>query len=178
MYLLWCEQHQSLDQSVFQRCLNRLDPLEYKQLLKALDLLEPDERIEIKIFNMLLKLREYKSLLLRLFLCLLSIIYLSEADPQLGFRNRLLDGWWLEFWETILLAAGDVERNPGPRRMIGMTKVTETLTSTVYDNNYYYYFQMKSFARLTIKFLVRKAHSVPSTLTCTYLNVQSNAHNT
>ena len=37
-----------------------------------------------------------------------------------GFKNLLLDGWWLEFWEIILLAAGDVERNPGPRRMTGI----------------------------------------------------------
>ena len=64
---------------------------------------------------------EYESLLQRLlllFVCLLSI-YLSEADPQGGFKNLLLDGWWLEFWEIILLAAGDVERNPGPTFMTG-----------------------------------------------------------
>ena len=41
-------------------------------------------------------------------------IYLSEEFHRGGFRNLLLDGWWLEFWEIILLAAGDVERNPGP----------------------------------------------------------------
>ena len=28
--------------------------------------------------------------------------------------NLLLDGWWLEFWGLLLLAAGDIERNPGP----------------------------------------------------------------
>ena len=72
----------------------------------------------------LLRQMEYESLLqqlLLLFVCLLSI-YFSEADPQGGFRNLLLDGWWLEFWEIILLAAGDVERNPGPRQMTGRTK--------------------------------------------------------
>ena len=44
-------------------------------------------------------------------------VYLSEESHQGGFRNLLLDGWWLEFWEIILLAAGDVERNPGPRQI-------------------------------------------------------------
>ena len=69
----------------------------------------------------LLRLMEYESLLqqlLLLFACLLSL-FLSEADSQGGFRNLLLDGWWLEFWEIILLAAGDVERNPGPTFMTG-----------------------------------------------------------
>ena len=48
-------------------------------------------------------------------------VYLSEdGDRRGGFRNLLLDGWWLEFWEIILFVAGDVERNPGPRRMTGM----------------------------------------------------------
>ena len=37
-------------------------------------------------------------------------IYLSLAGYRRGgFRNLLLDGWWLEFWEIILLAAGDVD---------------------------------------------------------------------
>ena len=44
-------------------------------------------------------------------------VYLSEEFHRGGFRNLLLDGWWLEFWEIILLAAGDVERNPGPRQI-------------------------------------------------------------
>ena len=44
-------------------------------------------------------------------------VYLSEESHQGGFRNLLLDGWWLEFWEIILLAAGDVEKNPGPRQI-------------------------------------------------------------
>ena len=47
-------------------------------------------------------------------------VYLSEGGWQGGFRNLLLDGWWLEFWEIILFVAGDVERNPGPRQMTGM----------------------------------------------------------
>ena len=46
-------------------------------------------------------------------------MHLSEDGPQGGFRNLLLDWWWLEFWEIIQLAAGDVEGNPGPRRMTG-----------------------------------------------------------
>lgn len=40
----------------------------------------------------------------------------TAAEGRGGFRN-LLDGWWLEFWEIILLAAGDVERNPGPKQI-------------------------------------------------------------
>ena len=44
-------------------------------------------------------------------------VYLSEESHRGGFRNLLFDGWWLEFWEIILLAAGDVERNPGPRQI-------------------------------------------------------------
>ena len=83
----------------------------------------------------LLMQMEYESLLqhlLLLFVCLLSI-YLSVTDPQGGLRNLLLDGWWLEFWEIVLLAAGDVERNPGPRRMTGRTEVTQSLTSIVCD---------------------------------------------
>ena len=43
--------------------------------------------------------------------------YLSKDAHQSGFQNLLLDGWWLEFWEIIVLAAGDVERNPGPRQI-------------------------------------------------------------
>ena len=50
-------------------------------------------------------------------------VYLSEdGNRRGGFRNLLLDGWWLEFWEIILFVAGDVERNPGPRRVTGMYK--------------------------------------------------------
>ena len=45
--------------------------------------------------------------------------HLIEDAHRGGFRNLLLDGWWLEFWEIILLAAGDVERNPGPRQITG-----------------------------------------------------------
>ena len=45
-----------------------------------------------------------------------------------GFRNLLLDGWWLEFWEIVLLAAGDVERNPGPRQVTDeqLAKISDT----------------------------------------------------
>ena len=45
--------------------------------------------------------------------------HLIEDAHRGGFRNLLLDGWWLEFWEIILLVAGDVERNPGPRQITG-----------------------------------------------------------
>ena len=45
--------------------------------------------------------------------------YLIEDARRGSFRNLLLDGWWLDFWEVILLAAGDVERNPGPRQITG-----------------------------------------------------------
>ena len=40
--------------------------------------------------------------------------YLSEDGCQGTSNDLLLDAWWLEFWELILLAAGDIERNPGP----------------------------------------------------------------
>ena len=50
------------------------------------------------------------------FLCLLRTLSIDSG----GSRNVLLDGWWLEFWEIILLAAGDVERNPGPTFMTGI----------------------------------------------------------
>ena len=49
------------------------------------------------------------------FLCWL----LTLGTNRGGSKNLLLDGWWLEFWEIILLAAGDVERNPGPTFMTG-----------------------------------------------------------
>ena len=64
--------------------------------------------------------------LLRLLLWWLSA-YLSEDARRGGFRNLLLDGWWLEFWEIILLAAGDVERNPGP------SPLTDTQLAKVSD---------------------------------------------
>ena len=62
--------------------------------------------------------REAVHWLLQLLVWLLQV-YLSEESHRGGFRNLLLDGWWLEFWEIILLAAGDVERNPGPRQITG-----------------------------------------------------------
>jgi FtsZ-binding cell division protein ZapB len=51
-----------------------------------------------------------------------------EDSHQGGLRNLILDGWWLEFWEIILLAAGDVERNPGPRQITDeeLAKVSDT----------------------------------------------------
>ena len=61
--------------------------------------------------------------LLQLFVRLLRL-YTAENDHRGGFRNLLLDGWWLEFWEIILLAAGDVERHPGPGQI---TQVSDRL---------------------------------------------------
>ena len=57
-------------------------------------------------------LEEYKHLLQQFVEWLM--VYLSV------YGGLLLDAWWLEFWELVLLAAGDVERNPGPRRMTGI----------------------------------------------------------
>ena len=116
------ERQQPLSRSGVEEYLDGLDCLEEIQLLRALDTLDHQERKEIEIIRILLQWKDYKSLLQRLvqlFVCLLSIC-LSEDSQRGGFRNLLLDGWWLEFWEIILLAAGDVERNPGPRRMTGM----------------------------------------------------------
>ena len=60
---------------------------------------------------------------------LLVLCAVEDASRQGGgFRNFVLDGWWLEFWEIILLAAGDVERNPGPRQITDeqLAKVSDT----------------------------------------------------
>ena len=116
------ERQQPLTRSSVEEYLDALDPLAEKQLLRALDRLDHQERKKIEIIKIFLQWKDYKSLLQRLvqlFVCLLSIC-LSEDSQRGGFRNLLLDGWWLEFWEIILLAAGDVERNPGPRRITGM----------------------------------------------------------
>ena len=66
--------------------------------------------------------------LLQLFVRLLRL-YTAENDHRGGFRNLLLDGWWLEFWEIILLAAGDVERHPGPGQITDeeLTQVSDRL---------------------------------------------------
>ena len=64
--------------------------------------------------------------LLKLLIRWLSV-YLFKEGHRGGFRNLLLDGWWLEFWEIILLAAGDVERNPGPRQMTGVWILIQSL---------------------------------------------------
>ena len=56
---------------------------------------------------------------------------LSLGTTRGGFRNLLLDGWWLEFWEIILLAAGDVERNPGPTFMTGKYNIGHCIYSLV-----------------------------------------------
>jgi flagellar motility protein MotE (MotC chaperone) len=63
-----------------------------------------------------------------LFVRLVTLFDEVDAAHQDGFRNFLLDGWWLEFWEIILLAAGDVERNPGPRQITGeeLAEVSDT----------------------------------------------------
>ena len=116
------QSRQPIDRLNVEKYLDGLDPSEQKQLLTALDGLDYQERKQVEVFRLLVQLKDYRSLLQRLvqlFMCLLSIC-LSEDSQRGGFRNLLLDGWWLEFWEIILLAAGDVERNPGPRRMTGM----------------------------------------------------------
>ena len=74
-------------------------------------------------------LEHYKNLQQQLIAWL--VIHLSEDDDRGSFRNLLLDGWWLEFWELILLMAGDVERNPGPRRMTGIYNTTHTFVSVL-----------------------------------------------
>ena len=61
------------------------------------------------------ELQEYKYMRKLLQQLLFWLDILSSVSS--GFRNLLLDGRWLEFWEIILLAAGDVERNPGPTGM-------------------------------------------------------------
>ena len=117
------QRQQSIHRSSVEEYLDGLDSQEQKQVLTALDGLDSQERMEVEIFRLLVQLKEYRSLLQRLvqlFVCLLSIC-LSEDSQRGGFRNLLLDGWWLEFWEIILLAAGDVERNPGPTFMTGMS---------------------------------------------------------
>ena len=58
----------------------------------------------------LLKLLKLLQRLLMEWLC----AYLSEDGCRGTSNNLLLDGWWLEFWELVLLDAGDIERNPGP----------------------------------------------------------------
>ena len=60
------------------------------------------------------------------FLCWLRTLSIDSG----GSRNLLLDGWWLEFWEIILLAAGDVERNPGPTFMTGTLFASSALSSS------------------------------------------------
>ena len=115
------QNRQPIDRLNVEKYFDGLDPSEQKQLLRALDRLNYQERNRVEIFRLLVQLKEYRSLLQRLlllFMCLLSIC-LSEDSQRGGFRNLLLDGWWLEFWEIILLAAGDVERNPGPTFMTG-----------------------------------------------------------
>ena len=55
---------------------------------------------------------------LLVWLLVLCAVHVEDASHQGGgFRNLILDGWWLEFWEIVLLAAGDVESNPGPRQI-------------------------------------------------------------
>ena len=70
----------------------------------------------------------YLDSLLDIWLLVLYAVYAEDASHQGGFRNLVLDGWWLEFWEIILLAAGDVERNPGPRQITDeqLAKVSDT----------------------------------------------------
>ena len=85
---------------------------------KQLEKLTVEEQRRSQQLKLKALLEAYKHIL-QLLIEWLSV-YLCEEANRGGFRNLLLDGWWLEFWEIILLADGDVERNPGPRRMTGM----------------------------------------------------------
>jgi hypothetical protein len=69
----------------------------------------------------------YLENLLVVWLLTLYAVHVEDAH-QGGFRNFVLDSWWLEFWEIVLLAAGDVERNPGPRQITEeeLAKVSDT----------------------------------------------------
>ena len=61
-------------------------------------------------------------------LLVLCAVHAEDAHEGGGFRNLALDSWWLEFWEIVLLAAGDVERNPGPRQITDeeLAKISHT----------------------------------------------------
>ena len=116
-----------------------LEVLEFFNLLKLLNSVEPQKRLELmqllevelkrleksaqegerlERLKLLPPLEAYKHILQHIIEWL--SVYLCEESHRGGFRNLVLDGWWLEFWEIILLSAGDVERNPGPRQMTGM----------------------------------------------------------
>jgi hypothetical protein len=67
--------------------------------------------------QILLRVAYLDSQLLAWLLVLYAVHVEDAAHQGGGLRNLVLDGWWLEFWEIVLLAAGDVERNPGPRQI-------------------------------------------------------------
>ena len=112
--------------------------IKLKKPLKLLEILErakpPKKMVIMRQLNLELArlekqerlkrlLEEYKHLLQQLVEWLM--VYLSEDGGRgSGLSHLLLDAWWLEFWELILLASGDVERNPGPRRMTGIYTTT------------------------------------------------------
>ena len=78
------------------------------------------ERTAERIQRALERVAELLKVVSRLLMRLL-YAYLSVDGHQNTSNNLLLDGWWLEFWELVLLAAGDIERNPGP--ITGMDQI-------------------------------------------------------
>ena len=58
--------------------------------------------------------------LLELILNNFTEFYKQHANKQDTYNRLLLEGRGLKYWKIILLAAGDVERNPGPRRLTGI----------------------------------------------------------
>ena len=114
------ERQQPLDLSSLQDLTDLPKQKCVQNLLDRLGLLKQ------KVVEILRSQLEYRGLLLfqlqqqLLFLCFLSIC-VFKSDPSDDIKNNvLLDEWWWKKWEIILLAAGDVERNPGPRRMTGI----------------------------------------------------------
>ena len=90
---------------------------EFEQKLQELDCQRQEILLRVSYLDYLL-----------VWLLVLYAVHAEDAHEGGGFRNLILDGWWLEFWEIILLAAGDVERNPGPRQITDeeLAKVSDT----------------------------------------------------
>ena len=102
-----------------------LQKLEQKLVGKVQDLNCQLKEIELRRQEILLRIAYFSSLLV----CQLVLYAVHVEDAhQGGIRNLILDGWWLEFWEIILLAAGDVESNPGPRQIVDeqLAEVSDT----------------------------------------------------
>ena len=115
-YLL-CRPEKEVDVKQLKYQLSRL--LVVVDLEKRLKLMKQFDELDVCVILKLLTLEASKHLL-QLAVKLLTVNLSERGDCRGGFKNLLLDGWWLEFWEIILLADGDVERNPGPRRIAGI----------------------------------------------------------